>query len=35
MGSIALGVNTSYGPLIIGNIVAAVAGLVLDYSCSR
>ena len=30
MGSIALGVNTSYGPLIIGNIVAAVAGLVLE-----
>lgn len=30
MGSIALGVNTSYGPLIIGNIVAAVVGLVLE-----
>ena len=30
MGSIALGVNTSYGPLIIGNILAAVAGLVLE-----
>ena len=30
MGSIALGVNTSYGPLIIGNIAAAVAGLVLE-----
>ena len=30
MGSIALGVNISYGPLIIGNIVAAVAGLVLE-----
>ena len=30
MGSIALGVNVSYGPLITGNIVAAVAGLVLE-----